>query len=38
VAVSAHETMTAKRLPGSETGVGVKPDTRQVRNRKPKSR
>jgi DNA-binding transcriptional LysR family regulator len=35
---SVHETMEAKHMPKSERGLGIKPDARQARSRKPKSR
>ncbi len=38
VALSPHETVTAKRMPGSEQGMGAKSDTRQGRSRKLRSR
>jgi len=37
VALSSHETMTAKRMPRSEESIGSKSDTRQGRSRKPNS-
>jgi len=35
---SVHETMEAKHMPKSERRLGIKPDARQARSRKPKSR